>query len=154
MGTTPSGLPYPEPTDPVAAGAAAIESLAEAVDTLVGTFGTIRAGTVPGGNVTPGGVLAGAATISLPAGHHMLSYIVLMSSPAAISADIKLFVAGVYSFIYQVRTGATVESASFTVNVTLAAPGAVTINIENPGTQTISTYADPASARICAIQGH
>jgi hypothetical protein len=32
MGTTAHGLPYPEPTDPVAAGAAAIRSLAEAVD--------------------------------------------------------------------------------------------------------------------------
>jgi len=32
MGTTVHGLPYPEPTDPVAAGAAAIRSLAEAVD--------------------------------------------------------------------------------------------------------------------------
>jgi len=32
MGTTVSGLPYPEPTDPVAAGAAAIHSLAEKTD--------------------------------------------------------------------------------------------------------------------------
>jgi len=32
MGTTVHGLPYPEPTDPVANGAAAIRALAEAVD--------------------------------------------------------------------------------------------------------------------------
>lgn len=32
MGTTPTGLPYPEPTDPVAQGAAAIKALAEAID--------------------------------------------------------------------------------------------------------------------------
>jgi hypothetical protein len=35
MGTTIHGLPYPEPTDPVAAGAAAIRSLAESIDTAV-----------------------------------------------------------------------------------------------------------------------
>lgn len=32
MGTTAGGLPYPEPTDPVAAGADAIKALAVAVD--------------------------------------------------------------------------------------------------------------------------
>jgi len=32
MGTTPTGLPYPEPTDPVAGGAAAIRALAEALE--------------------------------------------------------------------------------------------------------------------------
>lgn len=32
MGTTANGLPYPEPTDPIAAGAAAIQALAVAVD--------------------------------------------------------------------------------------------------------------------------
>ena len=32
MGTTAGGMPYPEPTDPVAQGAAAIKALAEAVD--------------------------------------------------------------------------------------------------------------------------
>lgn len=32
MGTTPGGLPYPEPTDPVAAGADAIKALAQAVE--------------------------------------------------------------------------------------------------------------------------
>lgn len=32
MGTTAQGLPYPEPTDPVAAGADAIRALAEAID--------------------------------------------------------------------------------------------------------------------------
>lgn len=36
MGTTTHGLPYPEPTDPVAAGAAAIRSLAESIDTPCG----------------------------------------------------------------------------------------------------------------------
>lgn len=34
MGTTTHGLPYPEPTDPVADGAAAIKALAEALDAL------------------------------------------------------------------------------------------------------------------------
>jgi len=34
-GTTPGGLPYPAPTDPVAQGAAAIQALATAVDALV-----------------------------------------------------------------------------------------------------------------------
>lgn len=33
FGTTPAGLPYPAPTDPVAQGAANIQALAEAVDT-------------------------------------------------------------------------------------------------------------------------
>ena len=32
MGTTVGGLPYPEPTDPIAQGAAAIRALAEAID--------------------------------------------------------------------------------------------------------------------------
>lgn len=34
MGTTSRGLPYPEPTDPASQGAAAIQSLAEAVQTM------------------------------------------------------------------------------------------------------------------------
>jgi len=38
MGTTAKGLPYPEPTDPVAAGAGAIRALAEAVDVLSPRF--------------------------------------------------------------------------------------------------------------------
>ena len=32
MGTTAGGLPYPEPTDPIAAGADAIKALAQAID--------------------------------------------------------------------------------------------------------------------------
>ena len=32
MGTTATGLPYPEPTDPIAGGADAIRALAEAID--------------------------------------------------------------------------------------------------------------------------
>jgi hypothetical protein len=35
-GQTPNGLPYPSPNEPVAQGAAAIQSLAEAVDPLLG----------------------------------------------------------------------------------------------------------------------
>lgn len=40
-GTTPSGLPYPSPTDPVAAGADAIRALAESTDPFVGDTGWV-----------------------------------------------------------------------------------------------------------------
>lgn len=47
MGNTTNGLPYPEGTDPLAQGAAAIKALATAVDPYVGDTGwsTIQAGT-------------------------------------------------------------------------------------------------------------
>lgn len=56
MGTTAGGLPYPEPSDPVAAGADAIKALAQALDpkiaaqfsTLAYTPSVTGAGWVPG----------------------------------------------------------------------------------------------------------
>ncbi len=48
MGTTPGGLPYPEPTDPIANGAVAIKNLATAIDpTLTGKLDK-AGGTVTG----------------------------------------------------------------------------------------------------------
>src|SRR4029077_2711616 len=55
-GTTPTGLPYPEPTDPVAAGADNIKALAQAVDprprgVLVRALSTAAANGYPGGGL-------------------------------------------------------------------------------------------------------
>ncbi len=60
---TTKGYPYPLPTDPVAEGAGAIQDLAEAVDTQLGTraSGTVTV------NVTTGGTAANA-TVTFPAG--------------------------------------------------------------------------------------
>jgi len=44
MGTTPGGLPYPEPTDPIAQGADAIKNLATAIDNRIQT-GTLTVST-------------------------------------------------------------------------------------------------------------
>jgi hypothetical protein len=55
MGTTLHGLPYPEPTDPVADGAAAIEALAEAIDTSLGTRNALAA-TATGTSIAAGAV--------------------------------------------------------------------------------------------------
>ena len=63
MGTTPKGFPYPEPTDPVAAGADAIKALAQAIDTHVGRVasGAVTV-TGDGTSVNPG------AAVTFPAG--------------------------------------------------------------------------------------
>jgi hypothetical protein len=56
MGTTVNGLPYPEPSDPIAAGAAAIRSLAEKLQ-------------ITGGRVTmTGGANSEAQTVTFPVG--------------------------------------------------------------------------------------
>jgi len=58
MGTTPQGLPYPEPTDPIAGGADAIKNLAAAVNQpLTGVV-----------TLTGNGTATGSATITFPAG--------------------------------------------------------------------------------------
>lgn len=46
MGTTTGGLPYPEPTDPIADGADAIRDLAEAVDLGFGSNRFVAGSTV------------------------------------------------------------------------------------------------------------
>lgn len=57
MGTTPGGLPYPEPTDPVAEGADAIKALATGVDTRpMGRGALSAAGTLFPGAYYPVGV--------------------------------------------------------------------------------------------------
>lgn len=61
MGTTTAGLPYPEPTDPVANGAAAIKALAEAVARpWVGMV------TAPWSNAAPGTIPFPTATRTIP----------------------------------------------------------------------------------------
>jgi hypothetical protein len=54
-GTTTSGLPYPSPTDPVAQGADAIRSLAEAVDSHM--YGMVIAGGLATGNTDVNGII-------------------------------------------------------------------------------------------------
>ena len=62
MGTTPNGYPYPEDTDPVAAGAQAIKALASAVDTKSspGAAGVAQIPITAASN--------GSLTVTLPAG--------------------------------------------------------------------------------------
>jgi hypothetical protein len=57
MGITSGGLPYPEPTDPIADGAAAIRALAEAIDA------TRQTGSVVASGVSPN---TGAYTVTFP----------------------------------------------------------------------------------------
>jgi len=52
MGTTPGGLPYPEPTDPVAAGADAIKALATKTESRYQAGGNTVTVTATGG-LTP-----------------------------------------------------------------------------------------------------
>lgn len=61
MGTTSRGYPYPEPTDPVSQGAAAIQALANAVNTRAGSA---AAGTV---QITGSNSALGFATVTFPA---------------------------------------------------------------------------------------
>jgi hypothetical protein len=69
MGTTATAaLPYPEPTDPVADGAAAIEALAEAVDPQL-TWGVIGGTTRTGLRVIGGQTTvttSGAGALAVP----------------------------------------------------------------------------------------
>jgi len=80
MGTTPNGLPYPEPTDPVAQGAAAIKALAEAVDPRVGAR-AIATGQATLTSITPN-TLATLA-VSFPAGRFTAAPLVFVSLNAA-----------------------------------------------------------------------
>lgn len=59
MGTTPQGLPYPEPTDPIADGATAIKNLAAAVNQPVSGRVTIV--------ITS--AVAASITVTFPAGY-------------------------------------------------------------------------------------
>jgi hypothetical protein len=59
MGTTGKGLPYPEPTDPIAAGADAIKALAQAVNQPVSGRVTVSLSNAAQGNTT----------VTFPAGH-------------------------------------------------------------------------------------
>ena len=72
MGTTPNGLPYPEPTAPVAGGADAIKALAQALRIATG-IATIPPGTVAGNVVVavtfPAGLFTTApAVVASPSG--------------------------------------------------------------------------------------
>lgn len=62
MGTTPSGYPYPEPSDFVADGADAIRALAEAIDAKLPVAVASGNGTMSGASGTT------AQTVTLPAG--------------------------------------------------------------------------------------
>jgi hypothetical protein len=59
MGTTNKGLPYPEPTDPIAAGADAIKNLALVINQPVSGRVTI----------TGTGVATASTAVTFPAGH-------------------------------------------------------------------------------------
>lgn len=67
MGTTASGLRYPEPTDPVAQGAAAMKNLADDVTSLYVGKSTGPASLQPWGGAVPAGgavrMAAGVATL-------------------------------------------------------------------------------------------
>ena len=69
MGTTVNGLPFPEPTDQVSAGADAIRALAENVRVWTGTY------TVPSGSANPGTV-----TVTLPVGFFTLEPRIILSA--------------------------------------------------------------------------
>jgi hypothetical protein len=115
--------------------------------------GYIRSGSAPAGDAPIGGVLANAASISLPAGRHLVSYVVLLNSTAGLKVNLKLLNVGVTAFVFQIATADTLRSAGFSVPVTMAAAGAVTVNIENVGTAVVSTYADPVNHQLTAVQG-
>lgn len=72
MGTTPTGLPYPEPTAPVAEGANAIKGLAQAIRIVATSV------TVANGAANPA-----TATVSFPAGLFSSPPLVVSSSSSS-----------------------------------------------------------------------
>lgn len=72
MGTTPNGYPYPEDTDPVAAGAQAIKAVATKVDTA------LRASAAGKATINVSAASLGTVTVTFPAGR--------FTAPPAITA--------------------------------------------------------------------
>lgn len=75
MGTTPNGLPYPEPTAPVAQGADAIKALAQATRIIAVSV------TVPAGSPNPA-----TATVTFPAGLFTAAPLVVSSASSSNAA--------------------------------------------------------------------
>ena len=76
MGVTAGGLPYPEPTEPVAGGAAAIKALAEALD--AGAPRAVATGHETFASTAVGAV--GSKSVTFPAGRFTLPPRVTMAS--------------------------------------------------------------------------
>ena len=149
MGTTTNWqLPYPEPTDPVADGAAAIEALAEAVDVLqVPT--KVYVGQTPAGDIAPAGSIVTASITGLPLGWYRISYTVLVSSGAAAKGSIRLLGASI-ALVNQFNSGAPTETWHMDVLADVVGAGTVNINIDNTGTAMLSTYSDPSNHQLWA----
>lgn len=80
MATTPKGLPYPAPTDPVASGAANIQALAQAVDPLLG-FVRIY-------DSTAAAAVASFDITAIPAAYAHLQLVLHARSTAALLTDL------------------------------------------------------------------
>lgn len=103
MGTTAHGLPYPEPTDPVANGADAIRALAEAIDpnVLAGTLVTTATTGATNGIGNTSSQLAGLSLNFTPRANHR--YLIVAQFDLTKSVD----VGEVFPALYLNTPGAT-----------------------------------------------
>lgn len=118
----------------------------------IGAAGTIYFGSCAGGTSPAGGGQVTVASINLPAaGVYMVFYSVLISSTAAITAALTLFVAGNAVFNYETKSSVVSTSFTFAVPVTLAGPAAVVVNLINYGAANASCYSDSMNHRLTAM---
>lgn len=116
VGTTSKGFPYPTSTDPVAAGAAAIEALARSVDTNVGR---LAAGLATIAMVAPYGTVT-MVHVNFPAGRFTAPPVIVTNPAGANPANAQS----------SVLTG-SITTAGFDVYGSRSAGGATTALVVN-----------------------
>jgi hypothetical protein len=146
MGTTVNGLPYPEPTAPVANGAADIRALAEAVDLksatrIGGTWKRNAAQTISSGGVTlvlfdtetadtSGFLTPPSAQATIPAG---------LGGTYAIAAQVQYAIAALGLNLVRITAGGIVYDFPGTTTAGYQA-GGVTVPLAAAATVKIETF--------------
>ena len=109
----------------------------------------IYVGSTPGGNVPPGNGIVTASITGLPLGWYRITYTVLVSSGAAVKGNIRILGA-MLPLIVQFNSGAMTETWHMDVLAEVVGAGTVTMNVDNTGTATLSTYSDSANHQLWA----
>jgi hypothetical protein len=92
MGTTPSGLRYPEPTDPVSAGAVNIKNLATDLDPY--PRGLLAHTNYPGGDLTSGNILTTTVTVPGTGQRRLRVHVQVQGSQLTVAATGNLTIYG------------------------------------------------------------
>lgn len=119
----------------------------------LGDVGTVIFGTTPAGDIAPGAERETASVTLQPGGMWMVTYLVTLSSLGAVKGGVKLF--GTWwanPFLQYFNSPAGNVSMSISVLAPGGASGTrVSTVVGNNGTETLSTFADPAFHAIYAV---